>query len=148
MGLKIIEIPASAGEGMNIEILDYAIRNNPDHVCVDVPNFNNPLGSLMPEEKKRNLVEMLARRDIPLIEDDVFGDLAFNHNRPSALKAYDRKGLVLYCSSFSKTLAPGYRIGWISPAISPAGREAKASSYRDCLADAACRSGVPDQWRL
>ncbi len=115
MGLKIIEIPASAGEGMNIEILDYAIRNNPVHVCVDIANFNNPLGSLMPEEKKRNLVEMLARRDIPLIEDDVFGDLAFNHHRPSALKAYDRKGLVLYCSSFSKTLAPGYRIGWIAP---------------------------------
>ena len=115
MGLKIIEIPSSPREGMNIEVLEYAIRNNPVHVCMDIANFNNPLGSLMPEAKKRHLVELLAKYEIPLIEDDVFGDLAFSHHRPSALKAYDRKGLVLYCSSFSKTLAPGYRIGWIAP---------------------------------
>ena len=58
---------------------------------------------------------MLANHDIPLIEDDVYGDLAFGPDRPSAVRAYDEKGLVLYCSSFSKTLAPGYRVGWIVP---------------------------------
>ena len=69
----------------------------------------------MPDDRKRELVELLARHDIPLIEDDVYGDLAFGPSRPVAVKAYDEKGLVLYCSSFSKTLAPGYRVGWIAP---------------------------------
>lgn len=69
----------------------------------------------MPEEKKRELVRLLARHDIPLVEDDVYGDLGFGRARPPAFKAYDEKGLVLLCSSFSKTVAPGYRIGWIVP---------------------------------
>ena len=69
----------------------------------------------MPGEKKRQLVRLLARREIPLIEDDVYGDLAFGPARPPAAKAYDEHGLVLLCSSFSKTLAPGYRVGWIAP---------------------------------
>jgi DNA-binding transcriptional MocR family regulator len=69
----------------------------------------------MPDEKKRELVQLLARNEIPLIEDDVYGDLAFGAIRPATLKTYDEKGLVLYCSSFSKTLAPGYRVGWIAP---------------------------------
>jgi DNA-binding transcriptional MocR family regulator len=115
MGLKVLEIPSSPRDGMNIEVLDYAIRNNPVRLCMCVSNYNNPLGSVMPNEKKRELVELLAKHDIPLIEDDVFGDLGFSNTRPVSLKAYDKKGLVLYCSSFSKTLAPGYRIGWIVP---------------------------------
>jgi DNA-binding transcriptional MocR family regulator len=69
----------------------------------------------MPDEKKEELVGLLARHEIPLIEDDVYGDLCFGSARPRVAKAYDEKGLVLLCSSFSKTLAPGYRIGWIVP---------------------------------
>jgi DNA-binding transcriptional MocR family regulator len=67
----------------------------------------------MPDERKRELVALLARHEIPLIEDDVYGDLCFGPARPRAAKAFDEKGLVLLCSSFSKTLAPGYRVGWI-----------------------------------
>jgi len=69
----------------------------------------------MPDAKKQELVNLLARQDIPLIEDDVYGDLAYGPNRPPSTKSFDEKGLVLYCSSFSKTLAPGYRVGWIAP---------------------------------
>ncbi len=115
MGLKVLEIPSTPREGMSIDVLGYAIRNNPVHACLIISNFNNPLGSVMPDDKKRELVALLAQHDIPLIEDDVYGDLAFGSVRPSAVKAYDEKGLVLYCSSFSKTLAPGYRVGWIVP---------------------------------
>jgi DNA-binding transcriptional MocR family regulator len=115
MGLKVLEIPSTPQEGMSIDVLGYAIRHNPVHACLIISNFNNPLGSVMPDEKKRELVALLARHDIPLIEDDVYGDLAFGPARPTAVKAYDEKGLVLYCSSFSKTLAPGYRVGWIVP---------------------------------
>ncbi len=115
MGLKVLEIPSDPREGMILEVLSYAIRQNPVHACIVISNFNNPLGSLMPDEKKQELVALLAKHEIPLIEDDVYGDLSFGPSRPRTAKAYDEKGLVLLCSSFSKTLAPGYRIGWIVP---------------------------------
>jgi DNA-binding transcriptional MocR family regulator len=114
MGLKVLEIPSN-GQGMNLEVLDYAIRHNRVSACITIANFNNPLGSLMPDDKKRELVALLAKHDIPLIEDDVYGDLAYGSSRPPSTKAFDVNGLVLYCSSFSKTLAPGYRVGWIAP---------------------------------
>jgi DNA-binding transcriptional MocR family regulator len=69
----------------------------------------------MPDANKKALVELLARREIPLIEDDIYGDLCFGPARPRTAKAYDKQGLVLLCSSFSKTLAPGYRVGWTAP---------------------------------
>ena len=115
LGLKILEIPSTSREGICIEVLSYAIRHNPIHACLVISNFNNPLGSVIPDERKRELVALLSQREIPLIEDDVYGDLAFGPSRPTAVKAYDERGLVLYCSSFSKTLAPGYRVGWIVP---------------------------------
>jgi DNA-binding transcriptional MocR family regulator len=114
MGLKVLEIPSN-GCGMNLDVLDYAIRHNPVSACITIANFNNPLGSLMPDDKKHELVKLLAKQEIPLIEDDVYGDLAYGPGRPPSTKAFDEKGLVLYCSSFSKTLAPGYRVGWIAP---------------------------------
>lgn len=114
MGLKVLEIPSN-GQGMNLDVLDYAIRHNPVSACITITNFNNPLGSLMPDDKKREMVTLLAKHEIPLVEDDVYGDLAYGPSRPPATKAFDGKGLVLYCSSFSKTLAPGYRVGWIVP---------------------------------
>ncbi len=114
LGLRALEIPASPSEGMSLEALGYALDHTPVHACVMISNFNNPLGSQMPDEKKKELVALLAHHEIPLIEDDIYGDLAFSDERPSVAKAYDRKGLVLLCSSFSKTLAPGYRVGWIA----------------------------------
>ncbi len=115
MGLKVLEIPATPQEGINLDVLRYALNQNPIHACIFISNFNNPVGSLMTDDKKRELVTLLAKYNIPLIEDDVYGDLSFGPDRPSAAKAYDEKGSVLYCSSFSKTLAPGYRVGWIVP---------------------------------
>ncbi|MGE4542578.1 MAG: PLP-dependent aminotransferase family protein [Pedobacter sp.] len=115
MGLKILEIPSCPIEGMNLDVLKYTITQNSVSACIVIANFNNPLGSLMPEEKKQELVSLLEEKDIPLIEDDIYGDLAFGKTRPNAAKAYEQKGLVLQCSSFSKTLAPGFRVGWIAP---------------------------------
>jgi len=112
MGLKALEIPSTPREGISIEALSYAIENNRISACLVIPNFSNPLGSLMPTERKRELVQLLAGHEIPLIEDDIYGDLSFAAERPVAAKSFDRQGLVIYCSSFSKTLAPGYRVGW------------------------------------
>lgn len=112
LGLKTLEIPSTPREGISIEALRYAIEQSRISACLVIPNFGNPLGNLMPEGRKRELVELLAQHDIPLIEDDIYGDLFFGAERPIAAKSFDMKGLVIYCSSFSKTLVPGYRVGW------------------------------------
>jgi len=77
-------------------------------------SFQNPLGATMPDEKKRDLVQLLEKHDVALIEDDVYAELYFGTQRPRPAKAFDTKGLVLHCGSFSKCLAPGYRIGWVA----------------------------------
>ena len=115
LGLKVVEITACAEEGVDLDCLQRAIKKFPIKACVFVPNFNNPLGSCMPDEKKRKLVEIISRHNIPLIEDDIYGELYFGKNRPRTCKYYDTKGLVMHCSSISKSLAPGYRIGWTIP---------------------------------
>jgi len=112
LGLKALEIPSTPREGISIEALRYAIGQSRISACLVITNFGNPLGSLMPDHRKRELVELLAGHSIPLIEDDIYGDLAFDRERPTAAKGYDQTGTVIYCSSFSKTLAPGFRVGW------------------------------------
>jgi DNA-binding transcriptional MocR family regulator len=115
LGLKALEIPMHPRTGMHLNALERLVRSRRIAACVAVPNFNNPLGSLMPEENKQRLLEILARRDVPLIEDDINGDLAHRGRRPHVAQSYDKTGLVLLCGSFSKTLAPGYRVGWVAP---------------------------------
>ena len=114
-GLKVVEIPTDPVLGMDIEYLTQAIPRFNIKACLVVSNFNNPLGSCMPDERKKQLVDMLAKKDIPLIEDDIYGELYFGKTRPKTCKTFDKKGLVLHCASFSKSLAPGYRIGWTIP---------------------------------
>lgn len=115
LNLRALEVPCHPKDGISIEALRYAMDHNRISACLFNVNFNNPLGSLMPPERKRELIDLLAEREIPLIEDDIHGDLTFISERPFSTKAFDSKGLVLLCSSFSKTLAPGYRVGWIAP---------------------------------
>ena len=114
-GLRALEIPTHPRDGISLEALEFAIEHNPIRAVVVISNFNNPFGSCMPDEKKKELVKILASQDIPLIENDVYGDLGFSYDRPRVAKRYDKKGLVILCSSFSKTLAPGYRVGWVVP---------------------------------
>jgi DNA-binding transcriptional MocR family regulator len=112
LGMEVLEIPSHPRHGICLDLLDAALKKHHIRACIASPDFSNPLGSLMPDESKQELVAMLARRDIPLIEDDIYGDLYFGDTRPRAAKAFDREGLVLLCSSFSKMIAPGYRVGW------------------------------------
>lgn len=114
MGVKVLEIPSSPRDGMSLEVLEWALERHDVKAVITVPSFNNPGGFLMPEARKRALVELLASREIPLIEDDAYGDLTALERRPPACKSFDTQGLVVYCSSVSKTLAPGYRIGWVA----------------------------------
>lgn len=115
LGLKVVEVPTHPETGVDLNYLEKAIPKFDIKACLFVTNFNNPTGACIPDENKKYLVEMLAKKDIPLIEDDIYGELFFGKTRPKTCKAFDKKGLVLQCGSFSKSLAPGYRIGWTIP---------------------------------
>jgi len=112
--LRAVEITTHPREGIDLAALERALNTHPVKACWLMPTFQNPLGSTMPEERKQALVALLARHGVPLIEDDVYGELHFAPRRPPPAKAFDAQGLVLHCSSFSKCLAPGYRVGWVA----------------------------------
>lgn len=110
--LKAVEVATHPRTGVDIAALAAVLERHPVKACWFMPNFQNPLGSLMPDSAKQQLVELLAKHHVPLIEDDVYGELYFGAQKPRPAKAWDKAGLVMHCSSFSKTLAPGYRVGW------------------------------------
>jgi DNA-binding transcriptional MocR family regulator len=110
--LKAIEVATECREGIDLSRLAQVLEKRRPAACWLMTNFQNPLGSLMPDHKKRDLVALLARHEVPLIEDDVYGELYQGEVAPRSAKSFDRRGLVMHCASFSKTLAPGYRVGW------------------------------------
>lgn len=114
LGLKAIEVPSHPELGIDLAALERAIIQHRPKACWLMTNFQNPTGSLMPEDKKQALVALITRYQLPLIEDDVYRELYFGKQRPLPAKTWDSDGWVMHCSSFSKTLAPGYRVGWVS----------------------------------
>ena len=114
LGLKALEIPTHPRHGLSVDALEIATRERRIAACLLVSNFNNPLGSLVPDEEKRRLVKLMAARKIPVIEDDIFGDLQFGPDRPWPLKSFDAGGNVMLCASLSKTLSPSLRLGYVA----------------------------------
>ncbi len=114
LGLKAVEIPTDPREGIDLGALAQAIERHGIRACWLMTTFQNPLGATMPEAKKRELVQLLEKHGVPLIEDDVYAELYFGEERPRPAKAFESKGGVLNCGSFSKCLAPGYRLGWVA----------------------------------
>ena len=121
LGLRVIEIPSHPREGVSLSALEEALRHHPVKACLFMLNFANPTGSLLADARKRELLGLLRRYQVPLIEDDVYAELHFDRQAPLCSKAEDGDGLVMHVSSFSKCLAPGYRLGWVA-----AGRYAEA----------------------
>jgi len=115
LGMKIVEIPTHPQEGMDLDRLESAIRKHRVKACIVMSNCHNPLGYVLPDKNKKALADMTARWNVAVIEDDVYGDLAYETPRPRTVKSFDKKGLVLLCSSVSKTLPAGYRVGWVMP---------------------------------
>ena len=141
LGMMALEIPLCPEDGIWLADLEHAIEHHEIAACVFSSSVSNPMGSFMDDEKRKTLVKMLEDRDIPFIEDDVYGDLYFTERRASPASLYSRKGLVLSCSSFSKTAAPGYRIGWLV-----AGKfGAQAKRFKRALS---CSSPLLNQWTL
>jgi DNA-binding transcriptional MocR family regulator len=114
LGLKALEIPTDPRTGLSIEALDLATRDGQVSACLLVPNASNPLGSMMPDEHKRRLAKLTAERGVAVIEDDIYGDLYFGSKPPRPIKAFDKAGNVLLCSSFSKSLSPALRLGFVA----------------------------------
>ncbi|MEK6297857.1 MAG: PLP-dependent aminotransferase family protein, partial [Paraburkholderia tropica] len=106
--------PVDPQTGLDLDVLANTLRKHPVRACWFMTNFHNPTGVTLSDAKKKALVDLLAQHDVPLIEDDVYGELHFSPDYPKPAMAFDRHGLVMHCSSFSKTLAPGYRVGWVS----------------------------------
>lgn len=115
LGLKALELPTDPSHGVDVEALARLLTTERLAACLLSSSFSNPLGSLMPEAGKREVLALLARHKVPLIEDDVYGEIHFMRERPRPFIALDGGAHTIYCSSFSKSLAPGYRIGWIAP---------------------------------
>ncbi len=115
--LLALEIPADPKAGIDLAALEDALSRHPVKAAVFNSNFQNPLGFLPSDEKKSAVVQLLTGREIPIIEDDIYGELYFGRSRPATLKSFDSKGMVLHCSSFSKTLSPGLRVGWCMPGL-------------------------------
>lgn len=141
LGLRAVEVPTHARDGVDLGALATLLARHPIKVCWFMTTLQNPLGALMPEEAKQELVNLLARHDVPLIEDDVYAELYFGARRPKPSKAFDRSGRVLDCGSFAKSLAPGYRVGWVA-----AGRYAQAVARRKFMNSIS--TAIPNQMAL
>ncbi len=113
--LKAMEIPTHSEHGLSLEALELALEQWPIKAILVTPTCNNPMGYTMPEEAKKRLYQLAQSYDICIIEDDIYGDISYQSPRPKTIKSFDEDGRVLLCSSFSKTVAPGIRVGWIAP---------------------------------
>lgn len=111
LGLKALEIPTDPISGISLSALSLAFEQWDVRACVLIPNYGNPLGHCMNDEDKHQLVTLAQKNNVQIIEDDIYGDLGFSNQRALPLLAFDSN--VIYCSSFSKTLSPGLRIGWV-----------------------------------
>src|SRR5688572_6913220 len=115
LGLRALEIPTHPRSGISLEALELALAEHPVKAVLVMPNVSNPIGASMSDASKKRLVELLAQKGVPLIEDHTYAELQFEAAAPRPAKAFDRGGNVMLCSSFSKTLAPGLKVGWIEP---------------------------------
>ena len=112
LGLKVASVPSHPATGISMDDVKKTCKKLAIKACVIVSNFNNPDGASINTEGKKQLAELANTLHIPIIEDDLYADLFFKGGRPDTIKAYDTGGWIMYCSSFTKTLAPGFRVGW------------------------------------
>ncbi len=141
LGMKVLEVYTCTEDGVCITELEKVLQQHPVKACLFSTAINNPLGSMMTNEQRQAMVTLLESLDIPLIEDEVYSDLYFTEQRPVSAQLYSEKGLVLTCSSFSKTAAPGYRVGWLLPGKF----EEKAKRIKRAQS---CSTSMLPQWTL
>ncbi|MEC9365139.1 MAG: PLP-dependent aminotransferase family protein [Pseudomonadota bacterium] len=141
LGLRAVEVRTDPSSGIDADSLRAVLDAQPVRACWFMGNFHNPTGATVPEARRREVVQLLAERGIPLIEDDVYAELYFGRRPLRPFKSFDTLGEVLYCGSFSKCLAPGFRIGWVA-----AGRHAERVVRLKAMSSLA--TSVPSQEAL
>ncbi|ARD44801.1 PLP-dependent aminotransferase family protein [Colwellia sp. PAMC 21821] len=141
LGMKVLEVYTCTEEGVCVAELAKVIEQHPVKACLFSTAISNPLGSMMLDNERQAMVKLLERNNIALIEDEVYSDLYFTEHRPVPAQLYSEKGLVLTCSSFSKTAAPGYRVGWLLPGKF----EEKAKRIKRAQS---CSTSMLQQWTL
>lgn len=100
--------------GMKMDALEEALKAHPEAKLVyTVPNFQNPTGRTMALKRRENLAELAAKYDVYVLEDNPYGEIRFKGQHVPAVKSFDKTGHVFYMGTFSKTLAPGFRLGWV-----------------------------------
>ena len=114
LGLRAVEVRTDPVDGIDPASLRAVLDAHPVRACWFMSNFQNPLGASVPDARRPEIVQLLAERGIPLIEDDVYGELYFDARAPRPYKSFDQAGLVLHCAGFAKCLAPGWRVGWVA----------------------------------
>ena len=141
LGMKALEVYTCTEEGVCVAELAKVIKEHHVKACLFSTAISNPLGSMMTDKQRQAMVNLLEKNNIVLIEDEVYSDLYFTEKRPVPAQLYSKKGLVLTCSSFSKTAAPGYRVGWLLPGKF----EEKAKRIKRAQS---CSTSMLQQWTL
>lgn len=114
VGMRAVAIPTLESDGIDLAVVEAALRDGRYAAIFLNPTLQNPGGFVMPAHRRSALAHLAARAGVTIIEDDVFYDLVPDAHRTAAIKSYDPAN-VIYCSSFTKTLAPGFRVGWCVP---------------------------------
>ena len=115
LNLKVVEIPTDPNEGISFDALKLALQQWPIKAIVLSSRFSNPTAALIPKEKQKQLYDLVCSHKVPLIEDDVYGELGYATTPYGTIKQFDKKGLIMFCSSYTKTLSSGLRVGWCLP---------------------------------
>lgn len=144
LGLKILELSSSSQTGLDLQDFEEKLNKFTIKAILITPSFSNPLGSTMSDENKQKLIHLCYKYNVNLIEDDIYAELQFEGNRPRSLKSFDKKDQIIYCSSFSKTLAPGFRIGWIIPPAKLADRIEMLRFSNTVSANSAAQMAIAD----
>ncbi|CAI3951761.1 DNA-binding transcriptional regulator [Commensalibacter communis] len=113
LGLNVITIPEHPEHGFDVNAFESALKNYPIKVCWLMLNAHNPIGFTVSNEIKLVIAELLHRYKVYLIEDDVYQELFYEKQKPLSVKHFDKENYVLHCSSFSKILGAGVRVGWV-----------------------------------
>ena len=112
-GANFVSVPMD-DDGMKMDALEEALKAHPETALVyTVPNFQNPTGRTMPAERRKKFAELAAKYDVPVLEDNPYGDIRFAGEHVPSVQSFDHAGKVFYMSTFSKILAPGFRLGWL-----------------------------------
>jgi DNA-binding transcriptional MocR family regulator len=115
LGLKVVELPTCTEEGLEPQHMEAVLKRLKARVLVTMPTVQNPLAATMPEVERKRLVEVCIEYGVTIVEDTAYAELHYESPRPRSLRAFgDRRADIITVGSFSKTLAAGYRVGWLA----------------------------------